>query len=80
MGKFKWDSDSIAANAIALSDGSGMKLARFQVGERLDILVPCEDLFLDLVIVSGLAAAGIKAKDAKNTKIIGELIGGLAGS
>lgn len=79
VGKFKWKSDSIAANAMALSDGGGMTLARFQVGERLDILVPCEDLFLDLVVVSGLAAAAMKAKDAKNTEIIGEVIGGLAG-
>ena len=79
MGKFKWKSDSIAANAIALSDGGGMVLARLQVGERLDILVPCEDLFLDLVVVSGLAAAAMKAKDAKTTKVMGDVAGGLAG-
>ncbi len=79
MGKFKWNSDSIAGNAIALSDGSGMKLARFRVGERLDILVPCEDLFLDLVVVSALAAAGMKAKDHMNTAMISEVAGALAG-
>jgi hypothetical protein len=79
MGKFKWKSDSIASGALALLDASGMKLARYTPGERLEILVPCDDTFLDLVILSGLGAAAMKAKDKKDTEIIGEVLGGLLG-
>ncbi len=70
MGKFKWKGDSIAKNTMALTDGSGMTLARLTPGERLEVLVPCDDRFLDLVVISGLAAAGIKSKDKKEGDII----------
>ena len=79
MGEFKWDSDSLLSSTIALADGSGMKLARYKAGARLDVLVSCDDAFLDLVVLSALSAAGIKAKDDKNGEIAGEIISALVG-
>ena len=79
MGKFKWKSDSLAGNAIALTDGSSMKLARYMPGERLEVLVPCDDHFLDLVVVTALSAAAIMKKDGENAEAAGEIISALLG-
>ena len=79
MGDFRWKSDSIGKQALALMDGSGMTLARYQIDQRLDILVPCDDLFLDVVVVSALAAAKLKKKSSEAIEAAAEVIGGLGG-
>lgn len=59
----KWRS-GLSGRRIQLSDGSGTKVAKCQVGlpvlggaNKLEVLVPCDDFMLDLIVVSGMTAA-----------------------
>ena len=79
IGKLKWGdaSSSGLSSALELVDTSkGCKLARYKKSGggfmgaggstmTLEILVPCNDFFLDMVVVSALAAKKAKAGDSE---------------
>lgn len=80
IGKFAWKNDSLAGKALALRDEAGMTLARYKADSgRLEILVPCDDSFLDLVVITALAAGVMDKKNAKVMEVMGEVLGGVAG-
>ena len=84
-GKLKWKSSS---KALELTDSAGTMLAKYQRkgaigrsdGKRLDILIPCDDLFLDLIVVSALAVGRKREKDSKDAEAAGEVVSALAGA
>lgn len=62
-GKFKWEVNHLKDGLVELFDGSLFKLARLKIGglyrnaeETLEILCPCNDYMLDLVLLSGMVA------------------------
>ena len=63
-------------------DESGLTLAGIRVsklsgdGKSIDLMVPCEDWVVDLIALSGLAAA---AMDKKTSEVMGEIVGAVAG-
>jgi hypothetical protein len=63
MGKLKWHVNQLTGSSLELRDSSGGRLAQLKSagfpgsGQRkLEILVPCDDFFVDLVLLSGMAA------------------------
>lgn len=71
VGKMKWKSNFMGTALELFDTGADRKLARYKLkfsgsgGKRLELFVPCDDLFLDLVVLSGVAAA---AKDLEQAK------------
>lgn len=71
----RWRLDSMTGSTLHLVDGNGQKLARYHIGfsgdrevKSLEILVPCNDIFLDLVVLSGRAAGAIYSKEYKDAE------------
>lgn len=82
-GELKWKSSGGSSSIYDLVDQAKVKIARYTFkgkGEpRLEIFVPCEDGFVDLVICSGVAV-GVKKKKtgeevAAGFEIVGHLLG-----
>ena len=81
-GKMKWKYN-LMGTALELFDSrADQKLARYKLkfsgngGKRLEVLVPCDNFFLDLIVLSGMAAA---VKEHENLKVIAETSQAVAG-
>ncbi|KAH7121895.1 hypothetical protein B0J13DRAFT_159584 [Dactylonectria estremocensis] len=61
LGTFKWK-ESFFSGSLELYDSSGQKLAKlgsagtFSSEKKLELMVPCDDFFMDIVVLSGIAA------------------------
>lgn len=83
-GKMKWKSNFMGT-ALELFDSAGLKLARYKFkfsstsGKRLEILVPCADSFLDLIVLSGMAATVKEREKLKAVSGASEASGAVAG-
>ncbi|KAJ5322021.1 uncharacterized protein N7506_011151 [Penicillium brevicompactum] len=82
MGKLKWKLDSMALTTLELRDESGTKLAKYYSGKTsgekvLEILVPHDVRFLELVLLSGFATKTLN-KTALETS--GEVFGAIVGA
>lgn len=77
-GKLKWKQDALTGTGLDLVDEAGVKLAKFKPGKRLDLLVPCNDYFLDMIILSGISVARMLGKK-ETADAIGEVIAAAAG-
>ena len=81
-GKMKWKSNFMGT-ALELFDSAGQKLARLKLkfsgsgGKRLELLVPCADFFLDLIVLSGMAAVAKKHSDAKVASEVSSAVAGV---
>ena len=77
LGSFGWHMDQMAMQSMELRDERGTRLATMRLGnmgdglmdatatvkkDTLDILVPCEDYFMDLVLLSGMVAKTLGEK------------------
>ncbi|KPM44543.1 hypothetical protein AK830_g1977 [Neonectria ditissima] len=76
MGKFKWKPNQLTGTSFELFDGAGRKLAKLgsagllAFGEKkLELMVPCDDFFLDLVLLSAISVKEL-------SKIAGEAASG----
>lgn len=64
MGEMKWKVDKLTGSTLELKDSSGNKVAKLKSGgghgeKKLDILIPCDAFFVELVMLSGIAAKTI---------------------
>ncbi|KAL6250849.1 hypothetical protein RBB50_003152 [Rhinocladiella similis] len=86
----KWKPDQMTGSSLELFDGSGSgsgrKLAKLKSSKSMmssssergfEINVPCDELFLNMVLLSGLAA---KVGTKKNNEAASEVIQALVGS
>ena len=82
MSKMKWKADELTGSTLILRDSAGGKLAKLKsigfCGERqLEILVPCDEYFIELALLSGIAAKIVK----KGTdEAAAEIVSGVAGA
>jgi hypothetical protein len=81
MGKLKWKLD-MTLKTLELRDASGTKLARLYSGKAsgekiLDILVPHDTWFLELVLLSGLTA---RMKNKTEMEAAGEILSSILGA
>ena len=81
MGNLKWKLDMTLRN-LELRDASGTKLAKFHSGKAsgekiLDILVPHDSRFLELVLLSGLTA---RMKNKSEMEAAGEILSAILGA
>ena len=68
---------------MELSDANRTRLARYKAGlpvvgggKRLEVLLPCDDFVLDLIVVSGMTAARInKLTDEAVSEVVQALVG-----
>jgi hypothetical protein len=78
-GILKWKLDMSLKN-LELRDASGTKLAKFHSGKEgekiLDILVPHDSHFLDLVLLSGLTA---RMKNKSELEVAGDILSTILG-
>lgn len=71
---------------LTLKDRSGQKLARFTSGgskmphKSLEILVPCDDYTLDLIVVTAMGVARMSQKEDESSKAILEVVSSIAGA
>lgn len=82
MGRMKWKLDMLTGRKIELHDGTGSKLAKLRPegksGEKvLEILVPHDTRFLELVLLSGLT---VKTMNSSMTEATGEILGAVLGA
>lgn len=75
FGRFKWSGDNIVGSSIVLYDEAGTKLAKYKPMKSLEILVNSNEEFIDMVVVSALAAAGSRKQDKKVGEGIAEGVG-----
>jgi hypothetical protein len=61
LGNFKWKASQLSGSSWELVGSAGTRLARLKSGsmlglgeEKLELLVTCQDAFLDLVVVSAM--------------------------
>lgn len=80
IGKFKWSSGLSLSGSMVLKDPRGVKLAKLKPGKSLEVLVPCDDFILDLIVVSGLAAQKKQHKDAESASQVADVVGAVAGA
>ncbi len=62
-GRLKWKPGKIMESSLELRDNSALKIAHLRSGgfpgsreRKMDVFVPCDGPFLDLVVLSGIAA------------------------
>jgi hypothetical protein len=86
MGDLKWKAHDLTGSSLELRDGGGRKLARLKSGglrksgKKFEILVPCQDSFVELVLLSGMAAKAVKkATDEALAEVLGA-VGDVAGA
>jgi hypothetical protein len=81
MGRLKWKTDMLSWKTLELHDASGRKMGTIQSskikGEKeLEILVPHDSHFLELVLLSGMTAKAMnKAENEAADKILGAILG-----
>ena len=76
------------SGSLVLQDENKLNLARYVASSgfkgassaRLEILVPLDDYFLDVVVVMAMAAAKMLEKDKKAVEAMGEVVGAIAGA
>jgi hypothetical protein len=78
FGKLKWKPSQSGGSSMGLIDGSGRRLAQlkssgvFGLGEKkLEILVPCDWVLTDLIVLSAMVA---KARKKETDKQAGEIL------
>ncbi|KAK0104371.1 hypothetical protein ONS95_004667 [Cadophora gregata] len=83
-GKFKWTVNQITGSGWELKDAAVMKLASMRSagfpgsGERkLELFVPCDDLFLELIVLSAITA---KTSQKDTVEAVGEVVGAVVGA
>ncbi|KAF7558074.1 hypothetical protein G7046_g5877 [Stylonectria norvegica] len=83
MGRLKWKPSAMTGTSLELYDKSGLKLAKFgssgilKFGEKkLEMFVPCDGQFVELVVFSALAARELKkASDEVASEVIQAVAG-----
>jgi hypothetical protein len=83
FGKLKWKVNQLTGGSLELYDSSGVKLALMKstgllgMGvKKIEILVPCNDLFVDLIVLSGMSAKAYKrAMDDAAAEVIDAIAG-----
>ncbi|KAH7348315.1 hypothetical protein BKA65DRAFT_500355 [Rhexocercosporidium sp. MPI-PUGE-AT-0058] len=83
-GKYKWVPGQITGSSLELRDGSGTKIATLKSagfpgsGERkLDLFIPCDDMFVELIVLSGMAA---KTSQKQTEEAAAEIAQAVAGA
>ncbi|KAK7408715.1 hypothetical protein QQX98_009131 [Neonectria punicea] len=84
IGRFKWKPNQLTGTSFELYDGAGMKLAKLgsagllAFGEKkLELMVPCDDFFLDLVLLSAMS---VKEMSKIATEAVGEASSAVVGA
>jgi hypothetical protein len=86
FGRMKWKSKM--SGALVLQDENRIQLARYEYSEggikgvgtaKLEILVPADDYLLDVIVLTGVAAVKMQAKDKTALKVVAEVVGGVGG-
>jgi hypothetical protein len=82
IGDFKWSGDNIIGSSIYLHDESrgGIVVAKYKPKRVLEVYVQGSEEFVDLVVVTALAAAGSRELDKKVGEGIGTAVGAVAGA
>jgi hypothetical protein len=65
-----------------LIDTTAQNLARYTTrrsGKIIEILVPCDDIFLDMVVVSAVGADGMNEREKVVAETAGEVVQALVG-
>ncbi|KAK7181093.1 hypothetical protein PSPO01_12894 [Paraphaeosphaeria sporulosa] len=84
-GKLSWFPSGNSGCDQKLKDKNEMVLAKLtaNIGHskepRLEILVPCDDYLVDLVVATGLAVYRDTVKEVKQVEVVSEVIGGAFG-
>lgn len=81
-GEMKWKSSFVGSTYELFDSSADRKLARYKLkfsgsgGKRLELLVPCDDYFLDLIVLSGVAAAAKDQQSAIDASKIASAVSG----
>jgi hypothetical protein len=80
--KMKWRA-GLSGSSMELSDANRTRLAKYKAGlpvvgggKRLEVLLPCDDFILDLIVVSGMTAAHM---NKMTEEAVGEVVQAMAG-
>ncbi|KAH7121410.1 hypothetical protein EDB81DRAFT_813901 [Dactylonectria macrodidyma] len=85
LGTFKWK-QSMFSGTLELFDSSGQKLARlgsagtFSSEKKLELMVPCDDFFMDIVVLSGMAARQATKNAEEAVEGAAEAVSAVAGA
>lgn len=83
MGTLKWSPSQLTCNGLELIDSAGRKVAKFKSSgisgfggtKELEILVPCDELLVDLIVLSGMAIRALrKGENEAAAEIIGAAV------
>jgi hypothetical protein len=82
FGKLKWKVSKLMGSGLELCDGAGHRLARLRrdglFGERkLEVLVHCDERFVEMVVLSGMAAREVAKVE---NEVTAEVVGAVAGA
>lgn len=83
MGRLKWHVNKLTGSPLELRDGSGDMLAQFKSAgfpgsgeKKLEILVPCDDFFVELVVLSGTAAKALAKAEIDTASEVVQAVAG----
>jgi hypothetical protein len=81
--KMKWRA-GLLGGSMELSDTSRTRLARYKAGlpvvgggKKLEVLLPCDDFILDLIVVSGMTAAHMNKMTEKAVSEVAQALAGV---
>ncbi len=84
IGRLKWHVNKLTGSPLELRDDSGITLAQFKSAgfpgsgeKKLEILVACDDFFVDLVLLSVMIAKAMAEAMLKAASEVAEAAGGV---
>ncbi|KFY24999.1 hypothetical protein V493_04899 [Pseudogymnoascus sp. VKM F-4281 (FW-2241)] len=81
--KLSWKEDSLFGHGVKLVSPDGQQLARFRRTDKvagtgsLEVFIPAEGALLDLILVSGIAAAEYRRRSNTEFESVGDVLGNL---
>ncbi|KAL6859247.1 hypothetical protein J3F83DRAFT_336383 [Trichoderma novae-zelandiae] len=76
MGELKWKKNKFTGGSLELVDGNDRTLAKVKsngvniLEKRLEIYIPCDDFFSDLIILSAIAARQVTDITTDHTAVV----------
>ncbi|KAL5346447.1 hypothetical protein ACLOAV_008718 [Pseudogymnoascus australis] len=81
--KLSWKEDSLFGHGVKLVSPDGQLLARFRRTDKaartggFEVFIPAEGALLDLILVSGIAAAEYRRRSNIELETVGEVLGNI---
>lgn len=81
--KLSWKEDSLFGHGVKLVSPDGQLLARFRRTDKasgtggIEVFIPAEGALLDLILVSGIAAAEYRRRSNVELETVGDVLGNI---